>query len=166
MCLQGGVVADRGGRREQRGQRRGSAESDGPRPCEALLGLSSALLNGAAHTPLQHPQTLPYPPTPNPPLPSGTARAEQYKTIRRRETGRDHPDTHTHTHTHTNTPIMATRRRPQHESCSWKGPGHTYTHMHTHTLTHTHTHTHANRVAQTTHTEVGCMCNRDHSVFH
>ena len=72
----GGVVADGGGRREQRGQRGGSAESDGPRPCEALLGLSSALLNGAAHTPMQHPP--PHPPPPHPPPPSGTARAEQY----------------------------------------------------------------------------------------
>lgn len=57
----GGVVANRGGSREQRGQRGGSAESDGPRPCEALLGLSSTLLNRAAHTPLQHPPPLPYP---------------------------------------------------------------------------------------------------------
>lgn len=53
----GGTAADRGGRREQRGQQGGSAESDGPRPCEALLGLSSALLNGAAHTRLQKPAT-------------------------------------------------------------------------------------------------------------
>lgn len=89
----GVVVALQRGRREQRGQRRGSAESNGPRPCEALLVLWSTLLYGATNTPLQHPP-------PYSPLPSGTARAEQYKTIRSRETGLDHPDTHTYTQTH------------------------------------------------------------------
>lgn len=47
MCWWGG--GGPGGRRELRGQRGGSAESDGTRPCEALLALSSAPLS--AHNP-------------------------------------------------------------------------------------------------------------------
>lgn len=79
----GGMVADRGGRREQRGQQGGSAESDGPRPCEALLGLSSALLNGAAHTRLQNlpPYLTPHPHQRPPPKPSPALRHCQGRTV-------------------------------------------------------------------------------------
>lgn len=122
-------VANRGGRREQRGQRGGSAESDGPRPCEALLGLSSALLTRAANTPSATPAALPHLPPPRPPLPSGTARAEQYKTIRRKKTGLDHPDPHIHTHTDTHNGY-------QEEAPAWEVQLETERDVHEHTHMH------------------------------
>lgn len=132
MCPQGVWWQTEGAGGSREGSGRGSAKSDGPKPYEALLDLSSAPLNGAVYT-LQnccHPTSHTPPHPPNYRLPSGTARANQYKTIKRSETGLDHPDTHIHT----NTPIMATRRRPQHERCSWKRRT-----THTHTPPHTNT---------------------------
>lgn len=80
-CVHWGVGGQtKGAGWEQRGQRGGSAESNGPRPYEALLACrllySTALLTPPCNT--RH-LTSPLPP-PTPPtfLPSGTARAEKY----------------------------------------------------------------------------------------
>lgn len=65
MCPQGVWWQTKGAGGSWKGSGRGSAKSDGPKPCEALLGLSSAPLNEAAHTHQNccHPTSHPY--TPN-----------------------------------------------------------------------------------------------------
>lgn len=157
MCPQGVWWQTEGAGGSREGSGGGSAKSDGPKLCEALLDLSSAPLNGAIYTlqncchPTSHRPTTPHPP--NYRLPSGTARANQYKTIKRSETGLDHPDTRIHT----NTPIMATRRRPQHESCSWKRrTTHTLTHPHTQTCTEMYMQIGRGKKQYPSHTETKC----------